>query len=270
MHIPKRAYLAFVFAWLAASSLVAEDAAAIKALFRQYSPDAFAVVDSYSKRTTENGGPDFMRSWNPSSDDAPWASFFLSVDESLSTLLEYKYYALKYILFLERDSPQSWRMLMANLNGGVAVEDSPGFLGMTLVAAGATPRIKALLSDADALALGGLNVGYLAGKPTSAALHTWQGEAEAGDVGNGAVDITGADCRLFPDKLVCGVSFAAADAELIFNGPKVDADSMEYECSIVIDVNGNGKTVYTLSLDWFKQAKAAPLSASLSPWIVTR
>ncbi|MDP3179860.1 MAG: hypothetical protein Q8M76_18260, partial [Spirochaetaceae bacterium] len=172
---------------------------------------------------------------------APWGSFFQAVNESMASALEFKYYAMRYILYEERDSPEKYRGIMENtvfakafidlngtcdafiaryfaakddlyesirsaglavaeqgsalvigpkgaearkelssatyaalanelskpayrdllskLNGGLAVAGTPPFPGMELVATGSALPIEAVLSEAEALKLGGLNIG---------------------------------------------------------------------------------------------------------------
>jgi hypothetical protein len=516
MGKPRLALFVMALSLLTSLAAEAEDGAAIKSLLKQYSPDAYYVVDAYSKRSAEYEYKDFMAFWDGSSDDAtwrsygaivresafvamkllsendstlivvskdksyqvpwtsvfytrvmaddiperlrlthygvvndkretitqaqaggvysmlqemsayylaakaswellpyiqgqgakaPWASFFKAVDESLEGMLEFKYYTLKYLVYLQRDSPQYYREVMANklfakaflgldsactgflkrlfaaseslyesigasslpakeegvaaysalaselakpiyrelvakLSGGTPVENTPPFPGTELEAKGAAPPIVAVISEAEALKLGGLNIGYgrrsaviatqqlraarmspkkaapatatkpsapattatpaprnpeadsseaapeessgqaeetpalsagakaaiadiLARRPSGAARLSLSAKDELGDVEVKAVDIAGADIRLFPERLVCGISFAAFDGKLPLNSKKLEDNAMEYDCSVVIDMDGRGKNVYTLSLTWFKEPNSQPIDARL-------
>jgi len=340
---------------------------------------------------------------------APWGSYLQSINESISGILEFKYYTLKYLLYVERDDPSIYRGVIANkvfgkafteldaactalvkryfagkeelyasirasgqtareegaflligpkgkearkelhnasysalaaelakpayrdltakLNGGAVVEPTPPFPGTTLAVSGAAPAVKPVISDEEALQLGGLNIGYgkrsaviatqqlraareavgkaaaagsgsgaagdaretpapdyeeeppedgaavavaaaiedlRAGRPSGGARLTRREKGEAGNVPMKAIDIVGADLRVFPDMLVCGISFAAFNGKIPLNGTKLAANTMEYDCSLVIDLDGDGKKVYALGLSWFKAPNSKPLDAPVA------
>ncbi|MDP3178667.1 MAG: hypothetical protein Q8M76_12250, partial [Spirochaetaceae bacterium] len=100
------------------------------------------------------------------------------------------------------------------------------------------------------------------GAATGSAILALKKKGKAGDVAVKAVDIVGADLRLFPDMLVCGISFADATGLVTLNKAAVAGKALEYECSVVIDLDGNGQTFYSLSLTWYKEPKASPFEAS--------
>jgi len=485
---------------LVCASAVAEDAAAIKALFKQYSPDALYVADAYSKKSKEYERPDFMSYWNASSDDerwrsyarivhacavgtmdlyrtdgtmlvlskdriyqvpwtsvyysrivadeipepfrmahyeeiivdkanklsqgtaagvygltgemaayylaakttwellpylqaqgakAPWGSFFQAMSEAIADILEFKYYALKYIVYQERDNPQLMRAVMANkvfakafveldaactaflkryfagreelydtlrasgwtvredgatlvigpkgsgarktlasaqytaladelaknayrdllarMNGGSAVESSPTLPGQKLAVQAPDATVKSSLSDAEALKLGGLNIGYgrrqavittqkiralraasakipasagrgsaapaasdavdaalediRKGRPSKGARIALKGADDTGDARPGFIDLKSAELRLFPDRLVCAISFAEFPGSLTLNNAGLADGELEYACSLYIDVNGDGKNVYSIALTWFKEEGGEPFEA---------
>lgn len=87
-------------------------------------------------------------------------------------------------------------------------------------------------------------------------------EDELGDVEFGFIDIARADLRVFADMLVCGVSFAESPEKLAFNARSLPADTMEYDWSFMIDLDGDGTDDYSLSLTAFKGRGAKPMTGN--------
>jgi len=87
---------------------------------------------------------------------------------------------------------------------------------------------------------------------------------ERGDAEKEYLDIVRADLGLFADRLVIGISFASFPAKIPFDSKALEADAQEYEWSCALDIEGDGKDDYFISLFSFKDPKAGPSEAAVT------
>lgn len=176
------------------------------------------------------------------------------------------------LLAKELEKPE-YRDLMRSLNAGAAVEPSP-----TAVAASAAPpgaaskagsaavaaqRDSALSTMEDIRATKSGSKAAASGAGAGAGLSR-SGEDAPGDARPDFIDITRADVKLFPDMLIVGISFAAFPGKLLFNNPNLEENAVEYEWSCRIDLEGDGRPDYSISMSAFKAPGAKPVEASVT------
>jgi len=83
-----------------------------------------------------------------------------------------------------------------------------------------------------------------------------------GDAAADYLDITGAEVAVFPDEFVAALALASVPEAMPFNSPDLDEGMLEYEWSLIIDLQGDGRDDYMLALSAFKAPGAEALTAS--------
>ncbi len=104
----------------------------------------------------------------------------------------------------------------------------------------------------------------LSGGKNSGAILALSAVDERGDAEKDYVDIVRADLGLFADRLVIGITFASFPAKIPFDSKTLEDNAQEYEWSCAIDVEGDGRDDYFVSLFSFKDPKAGPSEAAVT------
>ena len=313
--------------------------------------------------------------------EAPWSSFFQTINGSLYGVMEFKLYVLKYLMFAEKNHPDQYRKIMANaefarafilvdaaasaffrdyfagkervyeslqkkgltakergdfleigkpgkticnglfkdvfnlltaelekkdyqnlmqkINGGKAVAATPRFGEKGTAPKPTAPETPPAVAvdtpkqetpekseperkperpaaeDAKTTAQGRSAATVIAEihaaskNKTAKAILTRNAVDKQGDGAKDFLDITRSDLALFPDQLIVGITCASFPGKLLFNSPNLEDDMLEYEWSCAIDLDGDGKDDYLLSLSSFKVAKSKPIEATITLYCQT-
>jgi hypothetical protein len=185
-----------------------------------------------------------------------------------------------YTLLAKELQKSAYQDLMRQLNAGTAVAASPLAEGAGSAVASvpettpatdepapapAAPAPTSVQQEQQAAALGVME--RMHGAEGAAATLT-RGAADAiGDAaGDGAdyIDISRADVRLYPDMLAVGISCVAFPGKLLFNSPDLKENALEYEWAVDIDLEGDGRADFSVSMSSFKAPDAQPVEASVT------
>jgi hypothetical protein len=191
-----------------------------------------------------------------------------------------------YTLLAQELEKKEYQELMAKLNAGAAVAAYPTLAAPAssatatsatetkpAVAAAAPQAVSSAAQialvqeqkDSSASVMAEIRRDEAGGvAPRTGAVLSRGGEDEIGDVATDFIDISRVDISLFPEALIVGISYAAFPGKLIFNNPNLDQDSLEYEWACDIDVEGDGKADFSLSMSSFKAPGAFPVEASVT------
>jgi hypothetical protein len=198
-----------------------------------------------------------------------------------------------YTLLAKELQKDAYQSLMRQLNAGAAVAASPvtGGGGSTGAAAsGAAETAPTTTVTTSSITTGGAAAGTTAtaegeeaapvqqeqqasalgviermhGAGGAAATLSRGGGDAVGDAGVDFIDISRADVRLYPDMLAVGISYVAFPGKLLFNNPNLKENGLEYEWSCDIDLEGDGKPDYSISMSSFKAPGAQPIEASVT------
>ena len=84
-----------------------------------------------------------------------------------------------------------------------------------------------------------------------------------GDVDLSFADIISARVRMYGNAIEFSISFDSIPEKLIFNDPRVKSDNLEYSWGLEVDLQGDGRSDYAISVDSFKFGDTSPIESTL-------